>query len=193
MILLIDAAGFIGYRVAKRLLKRGGALTQTKRTNELMMLRHCPCPSGQLEMALFLLTKNLIADVPAKLLNQGNHTRFVDDIAEGVIRASDQPAQPVAEWEPIGPAPATSKALCILNIGNNKRVKLTTSLKSLEEAIGGKPKGEFLPLQPGEMPETFADMWPEKMVSYRPSTTVRGRVSKFAHWSKSHYTKGIIV
>jgi UDP-glucuronate 4-epimerase len=184
----------------------------TKRANELMAhsyshLFRLPTtglrfftvygPWGRPDMALFLFTKSILAGEPIKLFNNGNHKRdftFVEDIAEGVIRASDQPATPNAGWDSGDPDPATSNAPWrIFNIGNNNPVKLTAYVGALEEALGRKAKVELLPLQPGDVPDTFADTSVlEQAVGYRPATPVREGVGKFIAWYKDYYAENAI-
>jgi UDP-glucuronate 4-epimerase len=179
----------------------------TKRANELMAhsyshLFRLPTtglrfftvygPWGRPDMALFLFTRSILAGEPIKLFNNGNHTRdftFVEDIAEGVIRASDQPASPGAAWDSGSPDPATSNAPWrIFNIGNNHPVKLTAYVEALEEALGRKAKVELLPLQPGDVPDTFADTSAlEQAVGYRPGTPVREGVGRFVEWYTAYY------
>lgn len=178
----------------------------TKRANELMAhsyshLFRLPTtglrfftvygPWGRPDMALFLFTKNILAGVPIKLFNNGNHTRdftFVEDIAEGVVRASDQPAEANAAWNSADPDPATSNAPWrIFNIGNNNPVRLTEYVEALESALGRKAIVELLPLQPGDVPDTFADTSVlETAVGYRPATTVREGVGRFVAWYLSY-------
>ena len=182
----------------------------TKRANELMAhsyshLFHLPTtglrfftvygPWGRPDMALFLFTRSILADEPIKLFNNGNHTRdftFVEDIAEGVIRASDQPAAANAAWDSGEPDPATSNAPWrILNIGNSKPLKLTAYVEALEEALGRRARIEFLPLQPGDVPDTYADTSAlEEAVGYRPATPVRQGVGEFVTWYMDYYAKG---
>ncbi|MBZ9674721.1 NAD-dependent epimerase [Mesorhizobium sp. ES1-1] len=179
----------------------------TKRANELMAhsyshLFRLPTtglrfftvygPWGRPDMALFLFTRSILAGEPIKLFNNGNHTRdftFVEDIAEGVVRASDQPAEPNPAWDSADPDPATSNAPWrIFNIGNNNPVKLTAYVEALEEALGRKARIELLPLQPGDVPDTFADTSAlEAAVGYRPATTVREGVGNFVDWYQGYY------
>jgi len=179
----------------------------TKRANELMAhsyshLFHLPTtglrfftvygPWGRPDMALFLFTRSILAGEPIKLFNNGNHTRdftFVEDIAEGVIRASDQPAAANAAWDSGEPDPATSNAPWrILNIGNSKPLKLTAYVEALEEALGRRARIEFLPLQPGDVPDTYADTSAlEAAVGYRPATPVRQGVGEFVRWYRDYY------
>ena len=179
----------------------------TKRANELMAhayshLFRLPTtglrfftvygPWGRPDMALFLFTKAILSGEPIKLFNHGNHTRdftFVDDIAEGVIRASDRIAEPNPDWSSDTPDPATSNApFRIFNIGNNQPVKLTVYVSALEDALGRKAQVEMLPRQPGDLPDTFADVTElDRAVGYKPATPVREGVSRFVDWYRRYY------
>ncbi|MER9437150.1 NAD-dependent epimerase [Mesorhizobium sp. M0618] len=182
----------------------------TKRANELMAHSYSHLfglpttglrfftvygPWGRPDMALFLFTRNILAGAPIKLFNNGNHTRdftYVDDIAEGVIRASDSPATGNAAWDSSRPDPATSSAPWrIFNIGNNNPVKLTAYVEALENALGRKAIVELLPLQPGDVPDTFADTSAlEQAVGYRPTTTVTEGVGRFVEWYQAYFGRG---
>ena len=179
----------------------------TKRANELMAhsyshLFRLPTtglrfftvygPWGRPDMALFLFTRNILAGKPIPVFNRGNHTRdftYVDDIVEGVIRASDQPAAPNADWRSDHPDPATSNApFRIFNIGNNNPVKLGAYIAALEEALGRKAELELLPLQDGDVPDTYADVTElVNAVGYKPATPVREGVRRFAEWYRAYY------
>ncbi|SFF42524.1 UDP-glucuronate 4-epimerase [Fontimonas thermophila] len=179
----------------------------TKRANELMAhayshLFRLPTtglrfftvygPWGRPDMALFLFTKNILEGKPIQVFNYGNHTRdftYIDDIVEGVIRASDQIAQPNPDWDGRDPDPATSHAPWrIFNIGNNAPVKLTEYIAALEECLGKKAQMELLPLQAGDVPDTFADVSElERAVAYRPGTPVRVGVARFVEWYRQYY------
>lgn len=181
----------------------------TKRANELMAHSYSHLfglpttglrfftvygPWGRPDMALFLFTRSILAGEPIKLFNNGNHTRdftYVEDIAEGVIRASDNPAAPNPDWNSALPDPATSSAPWrIFNIGNNNPVKLTQYVEALEEALGKKAIVELLPLQAGDVPDTFADTSAlEQAVGYKPETSVREGVGRFVKWYLSRYSK----
>jgi UDP-glucuronate 4-epimerase len=179
----------------------------TKRANELMAhayshLFRLPTtglrfftvygPWGRPDMALFLFTRNILAGQPIKVFNHGNHTRdftYVDDIAEGVIRASDRIAAPDPNWRADAPRPDTSSApFRIFNIGNNAPVKLGDYIDAIEEAVGRKAIRELLPLQPGDVPDTFADVSAlEQAIGYRPATPVREGVRRFVAWYRGYY------
>lgn len=179
----------------------------TKRANELMAhayshLFRLPTtglrfftvygPWGRPDMALFLFTKNILAGEPIKVFNHGNHTRdftYVEDIAEGVIRSSDHIAEPNPDWSSDTPDPASSNApFRIFNIGNNAPVKLTEYIEAVEEAVGKKAIKELLPLQPGDVPDTYADVSElVAAVGYKPATPVREGVRNFVNWYRSYY------
>ncbi|MEC5381257.1 NAD-dependent epimerase [Aurantimonas sp. C2-6-R+9] len=182
----------------------------TKRANELMAhsyshLFRLPTtglrfftvygPWGRPDMALFLFIRDILEGKPIKLFNGGNHTRdftFVEDIAEGVVRASDNIAQPNPDWNSDRPDPATSNApFRLFNIGNNAPVKLLDYVEALEEALGRKAERELLPLQPGDVPDTFADVSElERAIGYRPATPVREGVQAFVDWYRRYYDGG---
>jgi UDP-glucuronate 4-epimerase len=151
-------------------------------------------PWGRPDMALFLFAKNIIAGEPINVFNYGNHTRdftFVTDIVEGVIRACDHPAEPNPDWDAHRPDPATSNApYRIYNIGNNSPVKLTEYIEALEEALGKKAIRNLLPLQAGDVPDTFADVSDlERELGYKPATTVKEGVAAFVAWYQNYMTK----
>ena len=179
----------------------------TKRANELMAhayshLFSLPTtglrfftvygPWGRPDMALFLFTRNILAGESIKVFNHGNHTRdftYIDDIAEGVIRSNDQLATPNPDWSSDDPDPATSNApFRIYNIGNNSPVKLSEYIEAIEEATGKKAKKEMLPLQPGDVPDTFADVSElVKSVGYKPATSVKQGVAQFVDWYRDYF------
>ena len=149
-------------------------------------------PWGRPDMALFKFTRNILEDRLIPVFNHGNHTRdftFVDDIVEGVIRASDDVAKPNPDWDSDHPDPATSNApFRLFNIGNNNPVKLSAYIEAIEEVLGKKAKKDLLPLQPGDVPDTYADSTElEKAVGYKPSTPVKEGVAKFVAWYREFY------
>lgn len=149
-------------------------------------------PWGRPDMALFKFTKSILADEPITVFNHGNHTRdftYVADIVEGVIRASDQIAEPNADWSSDDPDPATSNApYRLFNIGNNNPVKLSAYIEALEKALGKKAKQDLLPLQPGDVPDTYADSSElKKAVDYQPATPVEEGVANFVAWYRDYY------
>lgn len=179
----------------------------TKRANELMAhsyshLFRLPTtglrfftvygPWGRPDMALFLFTKNILAGTPIQVFNNGLHSRdftYVEDIAEGVIRASDDIAQPNPAWTGDAPDPATSNApFRVFNIGNNSPVLLTEYIEAVELALGKKAERILLPLQPGDVPNTYADVSAlEHAVGYRPATPIKTGVANFVSWYRSYY------
>lgn len=174
----------------------------TKRANELMAHAYSHLfglpttglrfftvygPWGRPDMAPILFARNILEGRPIQLFNQGDHSRdftFIDDIAEGVIRASDDVARPDPNWDPDHPDPATSRApFRIFNIGNEQPVKLRDFVAALEEALGKDAEKELLALQPGDVPDTFADVSElRRAVGYRQSTSVQAGVAAFARW-----------
>jgi UDP-glucuronate 4-epimerase len=180
----------------------------TKRANELMAhayshLFRLPTtglrfftvygPWGRPDMALFLFTKAILAGEPIRVFNHGNHSRdftYVDDIVEGVIRASDRIATPDPDWDAAAPDPATSDApFRLYNIGNSARVRLAEYIAALEETLGREAIREYLPLQPGDVPDTCADVTRlEAATGYRPATPVREGVRRFVEWYRGYYT-----
>jgi UDP-glucuronate 4-epimerase len=149
-------------------------------------------PWGRPDMALFLFTRNILAGKPIDVFNNGHHKRdftFVSDIAEGVVRTCYQPATPNPAWDGNAPDPATSKApFRIYNIGNNSPVELSRYIEVLEQALGRKAERNLLPLQLGDVPDTFADVSDlEAAVGYRPRTSVEEGVRAFVEWYRSYY------
>ena len=149
-------------------------------------------PWGRPDMALFLFTKSILAGLPIKLFNNGEHVRdftYVDDIAEGLIKVSDDIAKPDPLWDSNDPDPAISNApFRLLNIGNNKPVHLSAYVEAIEEAVGKKALREFLPMQPGDVPKTYADVSSlVEAVGYRPRTSLREGVMHFVKWYREYY------
>jgi len=152
-------------------------------------------PWGRPDMALFLFTKNILEGKAIRVFNNGNHTRdftYVDDIVTGVINASDKIASPNPNWDPKHPDPATSNApYRIYNIGNNNPVKLSEYIEAIENCLGKKALKELLPLQPGDVPDTVADVTDlERDFGFRPNTSVKEGVSKFIEWYLDYYGIG---
>lgn len=149
-------------------------------------------PWGRPDMALFKFTKNILEEKPIDVFNHGKHTRdftYIDDIVAGLIKILDQPAKNNSNWDSNHPDPASSNApWCIYNIGNNKPVQLMNYIDALEKILGKKAKINFLPLQPGDVPDTFANVDSLKInFNYKPTTSVFEGVSKFVDWYKSYY------
>lgn len=149
-------------------------------------------PWGRPDMALFLFTKAILEDNPIKVFNYGNHMRdftYVDDIVEGIIRTLDHTAQSNPEWSGKNPDPGTSKAPWrVYNIGNQNPVKLMEYIETLEEKLGKVAEKELLPLQLGDVPNTYADVEAlVKDVDYRPETTIDTGIGNFVKWYKEYF------
>ena len=179
----------------------------TKRANELMAHNYSSLfklpttglrfftvygPWGRPDMALFLFARNILEGKPIDVFNNGHHKRdftFVEDIAEGVVRASERIAQADPNWNSAAPDPATSNApYRIYNIGNNSPVPLMRYIEVLEDCLGRKATKNFLPLQLGDVPDTFADIEDlVRDVGYRPATPVEVGVKRFVDWFTEYY------
>jgi len=149
-------------------------------------------PYGRPDMALFRFTKNIIEGRPIDVYNYGNHSRdftYVDDIVEGVIRTMDHTAEPNPDWDPANPDPGTSRApYRLYNIGNQKPVELMRYIEVIEECVGRKAEKNMLPMQPGDVPDTWADT--EDLaadVGYQPSTPIEVGVKNFVDWYRDYY------
>ena len=149
-------------------------------------------PWGRPDMALFLFTRKILAGEPIDVFNHGHHKRdftYIDDIVEGVIRTLDHVAEPNPDWNGDQPDPATSKAPWrIYNIGNHRQVELLHYIEVLEDCLGRKAQKNLLPLQPGDVPETFADVQDlVDDVGYRPDTPVEEGIRRFVEWYREYY------
>jgi len=149
-------------------------------------------PWGRPDMALFKFTKNILAGEPIPVFNYGRHRRdftYIDDIVEGVIRVLDRPAQPNPAWNGDEPDSATSRApYRLYNIGNNNPVELMHYIETLEKCLGMQAEKELLPLQPGDVPDTYANI--EDLVAdldYKPATSVEDGVANFVSWYRDYY------
>ena len=148
-------------------------------------------PYDRPDMALQKFTRSIIKGEKISVYNFGNHQRdftYIDDIVDGVIRILDKPASPSTEWNGNKPDPATSSAPWrIYNIGNNNPVKLLKYIEALESSLGLKAQKEFLPIQPGDVPDTFADV--DDLVNefnYKPSMPIKEGVNNFVKWYKEY-------
>ena len=179
----------------------------TKRANELMAHNYSSLfklpttglrfftvygPWGRPDMALFLFTRNILEGKPIDVFNDGHHRRdftYVDDIAEGVVRATARIAQPDPNWNSKAPDPASSSApFRLYNIGNSKPVELMRYIEVIEECLGRKAVKNFLPLQLGDVPETYADIDDlVRDVGYRPATPIEVGVRNFVDWFCEYY------
>ena len=149
-------------------------------------------PFGRPDMALFMFTKNIIEGKPIDVFNYGNHRRdftYVADLVEGVVRTMDHTAEPNSEWNAADPDPGTSRApYRIYNIGNQQPVELMRYIEVIEECVGRKAEKNLLPLQPGDVPDTWADTEGlAKDVGYQPSTPVEVGVKNFVEWYLEFY------
>jgi UDP-glucuronate 4-epimerase len=179
----------------------------TKRANELMAhayshLYRLPTtglrfftvygPWGRPDMAPMLFASAILEGRPIKVYGHGRQSRdftYVDDIVEGVVRASDRVAAPDPDWDPAAPDPATSDApFRIYNIGNNAPVELSDFIAALETALGKPAIRELLPMQPGDVRDTYADSTRlARAVNWRPATPVATGVARFVDWYRSYY------
>ncbi len=149
-------------------------------------------PWGRPDMALFIFTRKILNGEPIDVFNYGKHRRdftYIDDIVEGVIRTLDQVAAPNDAWDGKQPDPGTSKApYRIYNIGSNRPVELLRYIEILEECLGKKAEMNLLPLQPGDVPDTYADVDALiKDVNYQPDTPIEEGVKKFVEWYRDFY------
>jgi len=149
-------------------------------------------PWDRPDMALQKFTKSILAGEKIQVFNYGKHRRdftYIDDIIEGVIRVLDQPAIPNPNWNSSQPDPGSSSAPWrIYNIGNNSPVELLDYIKAIEDALGVKADMELLPLQPGDVPDTYADVVDlVRDFDYKPSITINQGVAKFIEWYKNYY------
>lgn len=179
----------------------------SKKANELMAhtyahLYNIPCtglrfftvygPWGRPDMAFFKFTKKILAGEPIDVYNYGNHSRdftYIDDIVEGVIRVHDKPAQINPDWRAEQPESGSSFAPWrVYNIGNQNPVNLLESIEILEQALGKTAKKNLLPMQPGDVPDTWADV--SQLVAdvdYKPSTSLHDGLRHFADWYRRYY------
>ncbi len=149
-------------------------------------------PWGRPDMALFKFTKAIIEGKPIDVFNNGNHTRdftYIDDIVKGVIKTLDNPAISNDNWDSDKPDAASSNAPWkIYNIGNNKPVELMDYIHALENALGKKANINYLPLQAGDVPNTYASVDNlQKKFNYKPSTSISEGICNFVKWYKEYY------
>ncbi|OFZ86827.1 MAG: protein CapI [Betaproteobacteria bacterium RBG_16_64_18] len=150
-------------------------------------------PWGRPDMAPILFTKAILAGEPIKVFNHGRMQRdftYIDDIAEGVVRIADQPAQPSPAFDPAQPDPATSWApYRLYNIGNHHPVSLMDYIEAIERCLEKKADKHFLPMQAGDVAATSADVSAlQQAVGFAPGTTVEEGVRRFVEWYRSYYT-----
>lgn len=179
----------------------------TKKSNELFAhsyshLYHIPCsglrfftvygPWGRPDMALFLFTRAILAGEPIKVFGDGQMMRdftYIDDVVEGIVRLAENPAQSNPHWDSNAPDPGTSSApYRVYNIGNNRPVQLLHLIEILEAYLGRKAQMEFLPLQPGDVPATYADVEDlTRVANYAPRTPIEVGVERFVRWYRDYY------
>jgi len=149
-------------------------------------------PWGRPDMALFLFTRKILAGQPIDVFNAGHHQRdftYIDDIVKGVIAALDHVAMPDPAWNSAAPDPSASSApYRIYNIGNQRPIPLLRYIQVLEQCLERKAEKNFMPLQPGDVPDTCADVEAlARDVGYRPSTQIEEGVSRFVEWYLGYY------
>jgi UDP-glucuronate 4-epimerase len=149
-------------------------------------------PWGRPDMALFIFTRKILAGEPIDVFNNGHHARdftYIDDIVEGVVRVSERVAQPNPAWSGDDPDPATSRApYRLYNIGNNAPVDLMDFIGCIEKAVGKTAQKNFLPLQAGDVPKTFADIDTlARDVGFRPATSIEEGIRRFVAWYRDYY------
>jgi UDP-glucuronate 4-epimerase len=149
-------------------------------------------PWGRPDMALFKFTKAILAGEPIQVFNHGRHRRdftYVDDIVEGVIRILDRPAPRDDAWRGDAPDPGTSTAPWrVYNIGHNRPVELLDYIAAIEKALGRTATKELLPLQPGDVPDTYADVADlVAQFDYKPATPVEEGIARFVRWYRGYY------
>jgi UDP-glucuronate 4-epimerase len=179
----------------------------TKRANELMAhsyahLYGLPCtglrfftvygPWGRPDMALYKFTRAILANEKIPVYNYGKHRRdftYIDDVVEGVIRVNDNPATINSDWDSHAPDIATSSAPWKLyNIGNSQPVDLLDYISAIEEALGMTADKDLLPMQPGDVPDTYSDVSDlQRDLGYRPDTRVAQGVNNFVQWYRGYY------
>jgi UDP-glucuronate 4-epimerase len=179
----------------------------SKKSNELMAhtyshLYGLPCtglrfftvygPWGRPDMALFLFTRAILENRPIQIFNHGRMQRdftYIDDIVEGVVRVMAKLPQPNPRWSGDAPDPGTSYApYRLYNIGNNSPVELMAFVEALEEALGMTAQKEFLDLQPGDVPATYADVDDLMQdVGFKPQTPIRTGIQRFVEWYRGYY------
>ena len=149
-------------------------------------------PWGRPDMALFKFTKAILSGEPIQVFNHGKHRRdftYIDDIVEGVIRVLDRPAPSNPDWSGACPDSGSSMAPWrVYNIGNNNPVELMDYIGALEKALGKKAEMEMLPLQPGDVPDTYADVTDlVEQFHYKPATSVEQGIARFVAWYRDYF------
>lgn len=149
-------------------------------------------PWGRPDMALFIFTKAILENKPIQVFNNGNMVRdftYVADIVEGVVRVIDNPPAGITSWDAVHPDPSTSTApYKVYNIGNNNPVKLMDFVEAIETSLGKKAEKELMPMQPGDVAATCADV--QDLVAdlhYKPETRVKDGIERFITWYRGYY------
>ena len=179
----------------------------TKKANELMAhayshLYRIPAtglrfftvygPWGRPDMALFVFTRKILAGEPIEVFNHGNHRRdftYIDDIVEGVVRVLDRPPSSDPAWRSDRPDPSSSAApYRLYNIGNGQPVQLLRFIEVIEEQLGRRAVKQLLPMQPGDVQDTFADVGPLATdLDYQPATPIEEGIARFLDWYRDYY------
>ena len=151
-------------------------------------------PWGRPDMAMYLFTEAMLAGRPIDVYNHGRMRRdftYIDDIVEAVVRTADRPAQPNTGWSGNEPDPATSAApYRLYNIGNNNPVELMHLVETLEKCLGIEAKKNLVPIQPGDVPATYADVDDlARDIGYKPSTTIEDGVARFVAWHRQYHSR----
>jgi UDP-glucuronate 4-epimerase len=149
-------------------------------------------PWGRPDMALFLFTKAILDGKPIDVFNFGNMRRdftYIDDIVEGMVRVMKKPPTGSIDWSGESPDPGTSRApYRLYNIGNNRPIELLRFIELLETELGRTAKKNLLPLQPGDVPETYADVEDlVRDVGFKPNTPIELGISRFVSWYREYY------
>jgi UDP-glucuronate 4-epimerase len=149
-------------------------------------------PWGRPDMAMWLFTSAIVEGRPIKLFNQGNMRRdftYIDDVVEAVVRLVDRAPAPDPNWSGDAPDPGSSNAPWrVYNIGNNQPVELLEVVRLLEETIGKKAKRDLLPMQPGDVPATYADIGDlMREVGFKPAMPIAEGIKRFVEWYRAHH------
>lgn len=149
-------------------------------------------PWGRPDMALFLFTKNILAEKPINVFNYGKMMRdftYIDDIVEGVVRVAKNTAAPNPNWDGDNPDPCSSSVpYRVYNIGNNNVVELSRYIEVIEEVVGKKAIYNYMPMQPGDVPATYADVEDlVRDVGFKPGTTIEEGIKNFVDWYRDYY------
>ena len=149
-------------------------------------------PWGRPDMSPMLFARKIFAGEPIEVFNHGRHSRdftYIDDVVEGVIRTLDRPATPDAAFDPLQPNPGSSSApYRLYNIGNHQAVELARYIEIFEQCIGRKAEKILLPMQPGDVPDTYADVEDlMRAIDYSPTTPIETGIARFIEWYRAYY------